>query len=236
MAAGLGWIVAAGAGFGQEPAADGAWKGSVAAGLSFTEGNSETLTGNASAMGQRNTAATGLRLGVEGSYAEADGERTTENAKAYAAAKRKYEAFYLYTDDSVLYDRVADLDYRLILGAGAGRYLADRDEARVGFELGLAYVREKYGDEPSGDFIALRLAHRGEWKLSETARVWEAVEYLPAADDRDRYLVNAEAGVEAVLRDGLSLRVVVRDRYDSTPAEGRKGNDVAVTGSLVYAL
>lgn len=80
------------------------------------------------------------------------------------------------------------------------------------------------------------MAERFEHLLSETAKIWQSLEYLPAFDDFDLYLLHVEAGVEAALNSDLNLRVVVQDRYDSDPAPAAEHNDVSLIASLVYKI
>jgi putative salt-induced outer membrane protein YdiY len=66
--------------------------------------------------------------------------------------------------------------------------------------------------------------------------MWESAEYLPAFDDFQRFLLNAELGTEAAMNTRLSLRIVLQDKYNSDPAPGKKANDVTLIGGLTYKL
>ncbi len=86
------------------------------------------------------------------------------------------------------------------------------------------------------DKIALRMAERGVLKTSATSKIWESIEYLPAIDDFSDYLINAEAGAEAAMNSRLSLRLVLQDKFDSTPGKGLKQNDLVLIGGLTFKL
>ena len=58
----------------------------------------------------------------------------------------------------------------------------------------------------------------------------------PAAEDFDNYLLTGEIGVEAAISDHLSLRVVVQDKYDNTPAPGAERNDLSLIAGLGLSL
>ena len=60
-------------------------------------------------------------------------ETNTENGRAYLKYKQKYERVYAYSDNSVFHDDIADIDSRLILGAG----IAENLDVRPGDELTL---------------------------------------------------------------------------------------------------
>ena len=138
-------------------------------------------------------------------------------------------------DVSALYDDIAKVDYRVILNPGLGAYLVKHDRLTFSVEAGPAYVIEKVDGE-TDDYLALRLAERIDFTLSPTAKVWQSAEYLPKIDDFDAYLLNAELGVEAALNSRLNLRVVLQDKYNSTPAGGLDKNDVALIAGISVAL
>lgn len=221
-------------------AADGEWDSTVAAGLNVTSGNSETLAANAAVTAERVGDVHEIRLGIEGNTGEAeiDGvdETTTQNAKAQAAYKYKFNGSYLYSDNSIFHDDIADIEYRLIVGVGVGYRVVDTERAKLGLEIGVAYVEEELNGGTKDDTIAGRIAVRHDQTLSEQSKCWLSAEYLPSVDDTDDYLFNGEAGVEAALNSTLSLRVVVQDRYDSTVPVDREHNDLSVISSLVYTL
>ena len=59
---------------------------------------------------------------------------------------------------------------------------------------------------------------------------------LPRTDDFDDYLLTVELGVEANLNATMSLRIVVQDKYDSTPAPGQENNDISLVSALTWQL
>ncbi len=221
-------------------AADGEWGSTVAVGLNVTSGNSETLAANGSVTAEKAGDVHEIRLGIEGNFGEAEIDRetetTTQNGKALAVYKYKLNGSYFYSDNSIFHDDIAAIDYRLIVGVGTGYHVVKTDDAKLGLELGLAYVEEELTDGTKDDSISARAAARHEQNLSENAKFWLAAEYLPNVDDTDDYLLNSEAGAEAALNSSLSLRVVVQDRYDSMVPEDRENNDLSVISSLVYKL
>jgi len=198
---------------------------------------------NAALTTERDTDDMAYRFGIEANYGEttvtaADGsedtQKNTQNAKAYANVKRKLGVPYIYSDNSVLHDEIAGIDYRVTIGAGGGAYAMDTDKDKLGLEAGLAYIVEEFESGDNDDGLYLRLAARHDHIFSETAKCWASVEYLPSLDDFSVYMVNAEIGTETVLNSTLSLRVVAQDRYDSDPPAGLDQNDLALIAALVY--
>lgn len=211
------------------------------AGFTLTDGNSETMLANGSIVSFGEKAGLGsFRAGIEGNYGEStvnsNKETTIENVRAYANVKKTItHRSFGYMDVSALYDDIAKVDYRVILNSGLGAYLVKRDRLAFSVEAGPAYVIEKVDGE-TDDYLALRLAERIDFTLSPTAKVWQSAEYLPKVDDFDAYLLNAELGVEAALNARLNLRVVLQDKYNSTPAGGLDKNDVALIAGISVAL
>jgi putative salt-induced outer membrane protein YdiY len=212
----------------------------VSLGANLTDGNSETKQLNGSVIGEGENRLGSVRAGVEGNYGKSKlndvDETTAKNAKAFAQARKTLtEMTYAYLEASVLYDDIASIDYRATAGPGLGLYLIKSDATKLSVEAGLSYITEDVGDEKD-DYVAARAAERFERRLSENAKMWESVEYMPQIDDTANYLLNSEVGAEAAMAGNMSLRLVVQDRYDSTPAPDRKENDLSVIAALSWKL
>ncbi len=218
------------------------WDTTFAAGLNLSSGNSEKMAANGTITTER----TGndnhdVRLELNLNYGESDNDagksvKDTDNGKALAAYKYKMEQSYIYSDDSIFYDDMANIDYRLIIGGGVGYFVIDTDSAKLGLEVGAAYIREAMSVGSDDDSIAARIAFRHDQKISDTSTCWLSVEYLPTVDDLNDYLANGEAGIEAAINSSLSLRLVAKDRYDSTVTADVERNDLSLISSLVYKL
>ena len=206
-------------------------------GLTITEGNKDTILGNAAleTEGQLSERKN-LRLGISGNYGEStvDGqtETTVENIRGFSkyrhdVSKRLYTAI----NASALYDDIAEIDYRAILGPAIGGYIIREDNLTLTAEVGPSYVWEKVSDV-SDDYLALRVAERLEYQISDTARIWQAAEYLPQADDFEDFLLNAEVGASAAMTDRMQLRVVLDLNHDSTPGADLEKNDFTLISGL----
>lgn len=209
---------------------------SLALGLTLTDGNSETLLTTLRLASERIVGANELRLGLEGAYGETDDETSAENAKALVVYRRLItERLYGSADLSVHYDAQAGVDYRVIASPGLGYFWVKNDRVRFSSDIGPAYIADKV-DGVEEDYIALRIAERLEVQLSETAKVWQSLEYVPTIDDFDEYLINAEVGVEAALNSRINLQVVLKNAYDNEPGEDREKSDLSLISALVVKL
>lgn len=206
-------------------------------GATLTEGNSETLQAHAELLTEGEKEGLGsLRAGLEAHYGvstvESNRETTVENLHLFGQAKRTLNARnFAAVNTEWLNDDIAKIDYRVTLGAGLGRYLAKNDRIVLSAEAGPAYLWERVAGARN-DYLVLRIAEQFEHTLSETARWRQSLEYLPKTEDFADYLLNAEIGAEAALNAHLNLRITLKNKYDSTPGEGLKHNDLSLIAGI----
>ena len=237
-----------------DAAAPAGWATALNAGLTLTDGNSETLAANVGLKTEGEKEGLGSVLaGAEFNYGESTvqtkttdeagvetvaekDEKTVENAKLFANVKKTLSPrTFLSLDGTAAYDDVADIDYRATLGPGLGAYLVKNDQRELTLEAGPAYLWEKVGGARN-DYLALRFAERYVCQALKNAKLVQSLEYLPEAEDFDNYLLIGEIGLEAAMNDRLSLRVVLQDKYDNTPAEGKERNDLSLIAGLGIQL
>jgi putative salt-induced outer membrane protein YdiY len=206
------------------------------AGLNFalTEGNSQTLLVGVNFDTIKKAASDEYLLGASLAYGKNDGTKNVETHRGYGQWNHLFsERFYGYVRGEGLHDGIADVNYRLTITPGVGYYLIKKERTTFAVEAGPGYVFEKLAGIEN-DYPTLRLADRFEHKFGKGARVWQSAEILPDLGDFDKYIVNAEVGLEASLSDKLSLRSVLQDVYNSQPAAGRKKNDVRLMTGVSY--
>jgi putative salt-induced outer membrane protein YdiY len=218
------------------------WKSSLAFGLTMTRGNSETFLSTLTAATVKKWGQNELGFGADGAYGTTKDQNTgvtTKNnnsARGFGQYNRLFsDRWYGFGRVEGLYDGVADIDYRVTLSAGVGYYIMRMTNTDLSVEAGPGYVFEKLGGEED-DFATLRLAERFNHALSEHARVWEKVEYLPSLKNFSRYIVNGEIGVEADLSKDKkwALRAYLQDTYNSVPALDHKNNDMKLIAAIAY--
>ena len=214
-------------------------------GLNLTRGNSETSTLNLGAQTKRVQAPHEFSVEVKYGYGRStqrpdDGEKRTETTRDVIEGETQYN--YLFSENtyallvfSALKDEIANVDYRLIGGPGIGHYLIRNDVRLLSVEIGVSYLMENQ-DGVKDDYITGRLAQDFEWNLRENAAVWQNLEYLPELEDFENYLLEVEIGARAKLNGNLSLRIVLQNRYDNTPAPGKKHNDLTFLAGIGYRL
>ena len=207
---------------------------SVTLGGTLNDGNTEDKSGNIAVefkdilenVGEYTAGADGTitKTTVRNTKTAADGTTTTSDDEETTA-----------TNGPVFGDEIADIDYRAIVGAGLAVDLYKSETVTFRVEAGVAPMWEKIADE-SEYYTMGRVAEIAEYYFAGGAKFWESCEYLPAFDDSDKYLVNAEVGVESPLNDLFSLRFSVKDRYNSLPGDGHEKNDVCATVGIRVKL
>ncbi len=233
--------VLAGAAFAAAQAQDAApaeakpkWEKSATLGFTLTQGNSDTMLATATLLGATKWGQNELSLGADGAYGEVDDTRNAASAHGFGQYNRLFsERLYGYGRADVLHDAIADVEYRVTLSPGLGYYFIKNDRCKLAGEVGPGFIAEKLGHDED-QYFTLRVAERFEYKLSETARIWQSLEWIPEVGDFENYLLTAEVGVEADITPKLALSVVLRDNYDSEPAPGRKENDLRLISGLKY--
>ncbi len=217
------------------------FKSTFSAGLSLTDGNSETLQANASLLTEGEKVGLGsVRAGVEANYGEStvasNKQTTVENVRVFANAKKTVTPrTFASLNGEALYDNIAMIDYRATLGPGFGVFLVKNDRTSFSIEAGPSYIWEEVADVKD-DYLALRFAERVDHAFSKTAKVWQSFEYLPRLDDFGDYLMIAEVGAEAALNARLNLRIVLQDKYDSTPGAGLEKSDLSLIAGFSVSL
>ncbi len=206
-------------------------------GLTITEGNSETVLGNVAFVSEGEfTTGNSLRLALEGNYGESKIDDRTETTVENIRGSAKYQhdlskRWYAAANTSALYDDIAEIDYRAILGPAIGGYLVRQDNLRITAELGPSYVWEKVSRERD-NYLAVRIAERLDYRISETARIWQSAEFLPQTEDFEDFLLNAELGASADMTSRMQLRVVLQLSHDSTPGPDLEKNDFTLISGL----
>ncbi len=210
------------------------WSGSLAAGLTLTSGNSDTLLFTVNAMANRKWDRNELDLGGSITYGENEDIKNNEAYRAYAQYNRLFtERFFGYLRLDALHDDIADVDYRITLGPGVGYYFIKSERTSLRGEVGPGVVFEKQGGEED-TYITLRLAERFEHQLSKTAKLWQSLEFLPQVDDWDNFVVNAEIGIDVAINTAWSIKSYLQDTYDNEPAPNRQKNDLKFVTALGY--
>lgn len=222
------------------------WQRRVGIGFNMTSGNSDTKLFNTDLSATTKRPRYEFVSDAQITYGKSDGETTVENGNTKAQYNRLFSArTYAYFNAEAAYDKIAHLDYRYMTGPGAGYYLVKNTKQNFSLELGLAYLKEKTEtppqtseiiDDVKDQAIILRLIQKYDIILTETSKAWESTEYLPEINDLNKYLINAEMGIDSAINAHFNLRLVIQEKYDSMPAVDIKNHDTTIKSALVYSF
>jgi putative salt-induced outer membrane protein YdiY len=210
------------------------WDLSVAAGLTLTEGNSDSLLFSLIGRADKKWDVHELHFGTDVTYGETEDIKNNETARAFGQYNRLFtDRWYGYARAEGLHDDIADVEYRFTIGPGVGYYIIKQAQTSLAVEGGPAFVYEKQGGDSHG-YFTVRLAEKFEHKFNDRARVWQSIEFLPQVDDFENYLINGEVGVESGLTRSWALSVILQDTYDNQPAPGRQENDIKLISAVKW--
>lgn len=217
------------------------FRNSLSLGVAMTDGNSETMQINGALLVEGDDPGIGsIRLGIEANYGEStvnsNSETTVKNGKVFASTRKTISPrFFGALDVSTAYDDIARIDYRTTVGPGLGVYVVKSEATALSVEAAPSYVWEEVADV-NDSYLGVRFAEMLQHALGGKAKAWQSAEYLPKVSDFQDYLLNGALGVEAPVSASVNLRVVLQDKYDSTPAPGAEHNDISLIAGLTLAL
>ena len=214
------------------------WDGSFEIGINATQGNSETLSLRTGFEASRETEK--MNWDIQFTYAktEANNVETQHNSLLLSDWDFKLEnpRWSWFNKLGLEYDEFKNFDLRLFLNTGLGYLLVDNEITQLRGRLGSGTSREFGGvDEqwkPEADFGA-DFNHQ----LTPRQKLSILFDYFPTWDDFSDYRLITNASWEMVLDEtsNLSLKLLVIDRYDSTP-NGAQPNDVDYALLLLWKM
>jgi putative salt-induced outer membrane protein YdiY len=210
------------------------WNNSISTGLTLARGNTDTTLVSAEYNTTRKTPKNEYSGNVSLAYGEQDSKQTAENYKGTFQWNHLFnDRFYCYNRTEGLRDYIADVDYRVFLGPGLGYYLLKN--TNLAFALGGGVNYELQSENSRSDsFATLRYADKFEYKIDDSTRVWQTVEFLPQVDEWDNYLVNFEIGAETKLIKCFTLKTVLDDNFNNRPAAAHEKNDLRLVAGVGY--
>lgn len=211
------------------------WESSVTAGLTLTRGNSDTLLVTGGAQTHKKTPENEIGLGADGAYGVNNSVKDVDSVHGFGQYNHLFtDKFYGYLRAEALHDGVADLQYRINVGPGAGYYFLKETNTTLAGEFGVTFVDQRLGGEDD-NYVTLRLAERFEHKFTGyNARLWENAEILPQINKFENYIINAEIGIESSISKSVSLKTFLVDNFNNEPAAGRQKNDVRLVSGITY--
>jgi len=209
------------------------WTGNISAGLTSTHGNTQTEAVNASVNLQKRTEKDRTQLSTDyakGKQTDPDTkEETTTEDWWRARAKYDYfftKKFYGYLDARYEKDSIAQLDRRVIIGAGGGYQWIESDDMNFATEIGLASVYEKFDNQTeSNSELSAQLGYHFDKKLVDNIKFIHDLTYYPSIQKVSDYFLTTTAEVRAGISKNMFTNFKVILDYDTTPAQGSGKTD-----------
>jgi hypothetical protein len=212
------------------------WEGSVELGLSGTEGNSQTFNVRFGLTAKHKTDFLHQTLQITSIQKSADGVTTANTALVdgrldwpMPASRWSYHVHSL-----VEYDQFKAFDYRVSGDTGFGYELIQTPATRLIGRSGISTSVEVGGPD---NRLNPELNFGGEFKhkFNPTHSIGGKIDYFPNVSDWRDCRINSQASWEIALSQvwGLSLKLSVIDRYDSTP-HGARPNDLDYSTLLLW--
>ncbi len=212
------------------------WEGSVELGLSGTEGNTQTFNVRAGLTARHKTEFLRQTLQITSIQKSADSVTTANTALLDGRLEWPMPAsrWNYYLHGLVEYDQFKAFTYRFSGDTGAGYEIIQNEVTTLLARGGLSTSREVGG--PDNQFNP-ELVFGGEvkHKFGPLHALSAKVDYFPNVTAWGDFRINSQAAWEIALSKawGLSLKLSVIDRYDSTPHTARP-NDLDYSTLLLW--
>lgn len=211
----------------EKPEEYGQWHGSIAAGATFANGNTDRTTFNASAKAV-NRREKDRRTG-EFLWNYAEEEDSITERRVYGLAKYDYfvndKLYYLGQATGEANDASA-LDLRLIFSAGAGYQFYNEETWKFAGEAGLSYIDEDFeGTADDDEYPAARLAYIADWKPKEHWSLGQKTEVFPSLEDSDDVTARVDTNAKVNLSERMFFQAQWIITWDNTPPSGASGTD-----------
>lgn len=216
---------------------DKAWSHSLSLGYNRTNGNTDTELFSTDYAGEKKKEKSKTKVGANAQIGRDKGAQTANNYGLFGQYNYNFtDKYYWYVKGAYDSDKIADLDRRVTVGPGLGRYLVESEKTTLDFELGLTYISEKFKGVSGEDDLGYRAAQNFSYKFNDTASLWQNAEYVGNSDDSNDYILKAQLGVKSSMTSMLSLKAYIENEHNSQPALGKTKNDTSFVTMLVISF
>jgi putative salt-induced outer membrane protein YdiY len=204
--------------------------GKLAAGFTFTSGNSNTRSFNIALALQYDPRTKNI-VKADGFYLRnsEDGASTVDRTFAHLRDEYYFRPrWFAFGDAQFLKDRFKEIDSLFAPTAGVGVRLIKTEARELTADLGAGAVFEKDTDHDRTSSGAVRAGESYLWKVSKSASFTESAFALWKTSDTSDAYYHFEAALGAEVAEHIELKVGLIDEYKRKPADSTvKRNDVA---------
>ncbi|MEO0649721.1 MAG: DUF481 domain-containing protein [Planctomycetota bacterium] len=220
------------------------WDGSIFAGATFADGNTETTSASLTFDAELRREKDRTTLNAFWNYADQTDTATNVSSivERNVGGRAQYDYYfeedlYGYTNAVFLSDTQKDLDLRLTLGVGLGYQWFEREELDFSVEAGLAYVDEDFEvDEFDEDYVAGRVAWNLFAQLTETTSFDQTLEATMSLENADDLIVRKTSNLKVLISETLTATLQYIVDYDNTPVSGNERVDQRVAVGVTWSF
>lgn len=209
------------------------WTGSITAGATITDGNSESHAVNATGNAELRREDDRFELGFLWLFAENANNATDTwlitdrkttgfgkydyffSAKTYGYAKAQWE-----------YDLQAALNLRETYTLGIGQQIKETETYKLSGELGVAWVSQDFktaGDDV--EYVAGRAAYAVDWVINTTWSFGQNAEIVPSLEDSDNVYAKVNTRLKASFSEAMFGQLQWLYDWNNSPATGAERVD-----------
>jgi putative salt-induced outer membrane protein YdiY len=205
------------------------WTGSVGLNGMYSHANTSSLAVGFSADTTRRTDDDRITASAAYNYGEDKVDKVTTTSTNNWLAQAKYDYFlsktwYAYGGSRFEGDEVNFLTLRVTPGVGVGYQWIDEDDFHLNTDFGIAWIYEDYRTNPKAtEDFALSLGYHIDrsWD-NDRVKLFHDLTILPSVEDTDKFLVQTDAGIRAMLTASMYSEIKLNLIYDNKPAPGSR--------------
>lgn len=214
------------------------WTKVLEGGMSFTEGNTDTLEGHGRLDMKRKSSDEFLHLYLAGRYGEQNNARTTNEILGGIRYENNLsERRFWYTRLELEFDEFEDIDLRALAAFGGGYYWIKDADTDLQTSVGLGYRHEAYdgGRTENDAVIDLGLNYRQD--IPTLGQFKQTITYSPDFQETDNYRFFLDTSLTLPLKnEQWNWKIGMRHSYNSRPQPGFDNLDSAYYTSIVLTL
>ena len=134
------------------------------------------------------------------------------------------------------YDKFQNVDLRSVLGGGIGLHAWKTDRSVLDVLAGADYNHVSFSTQATAQSAEGYFGDDYTRKLGKSASFTETARMFNDLTTTGNYRVNFDAGTSVRVMKWLNWNLTVSDRYLSSPAAGRKANDILYTTGLGFTF
>jgi putative salt-induced outer membrane protein YdiY len=215
------------------------WSGTFQVGITGKGGNTDAFSFIARVETNRVDPDDRLKLYAQALYSTTEGDNTTNEIIAGTQIEHDLNPkWFLWGKGEIEHDPIEDLDLRLTVTGGIGRWWIREEKQDLKTRFGVGYQHQSYGDGTNTDDMILDVGVDYRLTITKWLEVKHTTDWYPTVDDplQDWRLVSETAG-EVPLNPAKTwkVRAGIRFDYNNNPPDDVDSRlDTTYFTNLVY--